>query len=145
MQTATIKSVTVIENVWKEDETIWLKLQGKDEHVSAELDEDTYNGYRERIEKGEKITLELTKSVTPEEKKKLVIAERQKKRTYGYTPRAGYVAHPLRRLPRNFEPCPCGKTGKKFKKCCLPKLAMYIPGKDAKIYEDYVKEKMKHG
>ncbi len=40
-------------------------------------------------------------------------------------PRKGYSRNPLLGLPRN-DPCPC-RSGKKYKVCCLPLQAQYIP------------------
>lgn len=37
----------------------------------------------------------------------------------------GFMWNPLLKLPRN-SPCPC-KSGKKFKKCHLPKMTRMLP------------------
>lgn len=41
-----------------------------------------------------------------------------------WRPREGFEFNPWRSIPRN-DPCPCG-SGKKFKKCCLPRCPLAV-------------------
>lgn len=44
-------------------------------------------------------------------------------------PNVGYVWNPLLKFPRN-EPCFCN-SGKKFKRCCLNKMAKTVSARDS--------------
>lgn len=149
MQNPEVKNVAIVERVFEEDGKYFVHLQGREEPLHISIGKDTFENWQEKIATGEPVHLGLTPTQnlgTAESKiAASKIAARQRKRSSGLTiPAKGYVRHPLLRLPRN-GPCPCDKTGKKFKKCCLPKLSLYIPANDAKIYTDYVKGKLNHG
>jgi len=42
-----------------------------------------------------------------------------------YVPKPGFTHNPMCKIPRN-DPCPC-QSGKKYKKCCMNAILIYIP------------------
>ncbi len=56
-------------------------------------------------------------------------AEKRQERRRCTKPAKGYVHNPLKKWPRN-SACFCG-SNVKFKKCCLNKMSLYMPEKDA--------------
>lgn len=60
-----------------------------------------------------------------------------------YKAAEGYLSNPLLKFPRN-DPCPC-KSGKKFKKCCLPKQPMHVSKIQLAKAEAIAKERLKNG
>ena len=57
-------------------------------------------------------------------------------RKHFYAPKPGYAWNPLRNWPRN-EVCFCG-SGKKSKKCHLPKLSECVAAKEAELLDRYI-------
>lgn len=55
-----------------------------------------------------------------------------------YKPKKGLIWNPLRGYPRNL-PCFCGKTDKKAKHCCLPRILPAIPQEEALKLSQYMK------
>ncbi len=59
-----------------------------------------------------------------------------------YMPSQGFTYHPALKYGRN-KPCLC-KSGKKFKNCCLNKLARVISKAEAKKIDQYMKDFQKN-
>ena len=78
---------------------------------------------------------------TPNIKKLEEAIEKQKAKPMGYVPPEGYVWNPLRAYPRNLF-CPC-TSGKKFKKCCLPKMPATVKAEDEKMLKEAVQKALK--
>src|SRR3954464_10524091 len=67
-----------------------------------------------------------------------IISESRTPRVPRYmVPFPGHAWNPLRTLPRN-NPCPC-RSGKKFKKCCLPTLPQAVSQKHAEEFKQQIK------
>lgn len=69
--------------------------------------------------------------------------QRKPKRSRGWMATKGNALNPLLSFPRNAK-CFCG-SGIKFKKCCVDKLHMAIPAKEASEVQAFVNNVKDHG